>query len=153
MSGCPKLARLRHGSFGVMNPKSRELISKLWLARPEDIRYAPATDLALNSFEKEFGPIPDDFRWFLSACGGGVVGSEWVDGIEQLASSHQKHQRESGLNGQKASFFLIGWDGAGQPLGIDRATGEVVVEAEGSDGEVRRLSPSIETFLLMGLIH
>lgn len=136
----------------MMNPTSRELISKLWLARLEEIRYVPATDRALGSFETEFGPIPDDFRWFLAACGGGVVGSEWVDGIQQLASSHRKHQRERTRNGGKANFFLIGWDCAGQPFGIDRATGEVVIEPEGSDGEVRRLSPSIEAYLLAGLI-
>lgn len=137
----------------MMHPTSRSLILKLWSARPEEIRSVPATEDALNTFEKEFGAIPEDFRWFLAACGGGVVGGEWVDGVEQLAKSHRKHFRDrSADNGWKASFFIIGWDGTGQPFGIDRATGEVVTEPEGSDGEVDRLSPSIEAFLLKGLI-
>jgi hypothetical protein len=149
MSDC---GRLRHGSFSMMHPTSRALILELWLARPDEIRYAPATEDALGFFEKEFGPIPEDFRWFLAACGGGVVGSEWIDGIEQLAGSHRKHLGEKKPDGWRANFFLIGWDGAGQPFGIDRATGEIVVEPEGSDTEVERLSPSIEAFLLKGLI-
>lgn len=135
-----------------MHPTSREFILKLWSARPEEIRYLPAPEDALSSFEKEFGPIPDDFRWFLAACGGGVVGSEWVDGIEQLAVSHRNHLQQRTADGWKANFFLIGWDGAGQPFGIDHKTGEVVVEPEGSDGELQRLSPSIEAFLLKGLL-
>ena len=80
------------------------------------------------------------------------MGSEWIDGIEQLAGSHRKHLGEKKPDGWRANFFLIGWDGAGQPFGIDRATGEIVVEPEGSDTEVDRLSPSIEAFLLKGLI-
>lgn len=136
----------------MMHPTSRALILKLWSPRPEEIRYVRATEGALSSFEKEFGPIPEDFRWFLAACGGGVVGSEWVDGIEQLAGSHRKHLRERSAHGWKANFFVIGWDGAGQPFGIDRATGELVAEPEGRGGEVHRLSPSIEAFLLQGLI-
>jgi hypothetical protein len=147
------VAELRHGSFGMMNPTSRSLILKLWSARPEEIRSVPATEDALNTFEKEFGAIPEDFRWFLAACGGGVVGGEWVDGVEQLAKSHRKHFRDrSADKGWKASFFIIGWDGTGQPFGIDRATGEIVTEPEGSDGKVDRLSPAIEAFLLKGLI-
>jgi hypothetical protein len=135
-----------------MHPTSRALILKLWSARPQEIRYVPAAEGALSSFEKEFGAIPEDFRWFLASCGGGVVGSEWVDGIEQLAGSHRKHLRERSADEWKADFFLIGWDGAGNPFGINRATGELVVELEGSDGEVRLLSPSIEAFLLNGII-
>lgn len=136
----------------MMHLTSRALILKLWLARPEEIRYVPATEDALSSFEKEFGQIPEDFRWFLAACGGGVVGSEWVDGIDQLAGSHRKYLRERSADGWKANFFLIGWNGAGHPFGIDRATGELVAEPEGRDGEVHWLSPSIEAFLLEGLI-
>lgn len=62
-----------------------------------------------------------------------------TDGIEQLAGSHRKHLRERSADEWKADFFLIGWDGAGHPFGIDRTTGELVAEPEGSDGKVRRL--------------
>lgn len=148
----PVVAESRHGSFSTMHPTSRALILKLWAARPEEIRYEPATEDALSSFETEFGPIPEDFRWFLASCGGGVVGSEWVDGIQQLAGSHRKRLGERSAGGWKSDFFLIGWDGVGHPFGIDQATGELVAELEGGDGVVQRLSPSIEAFLLKGLI-
>jgi hypothetical protein len=59
----PLLADLRHGSFGRMHPTSRALILKLWSPRPEEIRYVPATEDDLSSFEKELGPIPEDFCW------------------------------------------------------------------------------------------
>ncbi len=135
-----------------MQPTSRELILKLWSARPDEIRYVPASEDALGFFEKEFGPIPDDFHWFLAVCGGGVVGSEWVDGIEQLAASHRKFRGEKVSGGWKANLFLIGWDGAGAPFGIDRESGAIVVEHEGSDGATQQLAPSIEDFLLKGLV-
>jgi len=45
-------------------------------------------------------------------------------------------------------MFVIGWDGGGQPFGLDPLTHAVVVEA---DGEMRQLAPSIEHFLLRGL--
>ncbi|MCY1231413.1 hypothetical protein D3C86_1593690 [compost metagenome] len=108
----------------------------------------PAAEGALSFFDKEFGPIPEDFRWFLTECGGGVVGSEWVDDIEHLAASHRKFEQERGAGYWHSNMFVIGWDGGGQPFGLDPMTQAVVVEA---DGEIRTLSPSIEHFLLRGL--
>jgi len=84
----------------------------------------------------------------LTECGGGVVGSEWVDDIEHLAASHRKYEHERGAGYWRSTMFVIGWDGGGQPFGIDPMTHAVIVEA---DGEVRALSHSMEHFLIRGL--
>jgi hypothetical protein len=105
----------------------------------------------LAAFEKEFGTIPSDYRWYLAACGGGVCGSEWIDGVEQLAASHRKFRAESGSGGWKMrNVFVIGWDGAGNPFGIEQATGRVVAE-DHNFGGVHELAQSFVTFLQRGL--
>lgn len=88
--------------------------------------------------------MPLEYRQFLLLGGGGIVGSESLDGIEQLAVSHAKFAKERGPNGWRSSMFLIGWDGSGAPIGIDRG-GAVVVECEG--GSVINLAASFESFL------
>ena len=120
---------------------------------PPGCRYPPATESELSSFEALFGPIPSEFRWYLTACGGGVVGSEWVDGIAQLAESHLKFESESRLPGgwTMTNVFIIGWDGAGNPFGIDLATGAVLVE-DHNFGGVHVIAPSFEAFLVTGLL-
>ncbi|BEP52457.1 SMI1/KNR4 family protein [Variovorax sp. V116] len=119
-----------------MEHTNRRLIRALWEKRPEDIRSSPANEAKLLEFEAEFGTIPEDFRWFLTECGGGVVGSEWVNDIERLASSHRKYEQERGTGYRRSNMFVIGWDGGGQPFGLDPLTHAVVVEA---DGEMRQL--------------
>lgn len=114
------------------------------------MRYQPAQPVALAGFESAFGPIPAEFRWFLSDCGGGVVGSEWVDGISQLEATHEKFKREKSADGWSSRMFVIGWDGAGGPFGIEPVSGAVVVE-DHNVGDVRQLAPSFEDFLVRGL--
>jgi hypothetical protein len=115
------------------------------------MRYPLAEEKAVQQFEEHFGPIPEPFRWFLLKCGGGVVGSEWIDGIEQLPRSHRKFQREQGPDGWRMSAaFVIGWDGAGNPIAIDTTAGTVVTE-DHNFGGVRVLASSFEQFVANGL--
>ena len=115
------------------------------------MRYPPAEEKAVQQFEESFGPIPEPFRWFLLKCGGGVIGSEWIDGIEQLPQSHRKFQREQGPGGWRMSeAFVIGWDGAGNPIAIDRASGTVVSEDHNFSG-AHVLASSFEQFIENGL--
>jgi hypothetical protein len=83
----------------------------------------------LEAFEAEFGAIPGDYRWYLAECGGGVIGSEWIDGIEELAVTHRKI-REGQRRGfyRIARFFPLGWDGFGNAYGYDLETGHIVME-------------------------
>jgi len=56
-----------------------------------------------------------------------VVGSERVDGIEELTRTHQKFTAESKIPSgwRMKDVFVIGWDGAGNPFGIDLKTGRL----------------------------
>jgi hypothetical protein len=113
---------------------------------PASCRYAPASQQQLVSFECEFGSIPDDYRWFLTTCGGGVCGAEWLDGIEQLPKSHRKF----GADGwTMKNVFVIGWDGAGNPMGIHRATGKVLTE-DHNFGGIHKIAESFLEFLVHG---
>lgn len=121
-------------------------------AMPGALRRPPATEKQLEEFEASFGAIPDDYRWFLHTYGGGYFGSEEVDDIVRLSDSHSKFQRESGLpHGWKMrGVFIIGWNGAGNPFGIETATGRVIVE-DHNFGGIHELAPSLELFMLKGL--
>jgi hypothetical protein len=85
-------------------------------------------------------------------CGGGTVGSEWVDGIKELDRTHEKFLEEStGPNGwTMTEVFVIGWDGSGNPFGIHRESGRILVEDHNCGG-VHELAPSLAVFLLEGL--
>ena len=49
-----------------------------------------------------------------------------------------------------ADVFVIGWDGAGNPFGIDRATGRVLVE-DHNFGGIHEMAESFSAFLEAGL--
>ena len=118
------------------------------------VRSAVATEDELTAFEALYGSIPLDFRWFLAECGGGPVGSEWVDSIAELPQSHSRFQKQSAEAGgwTMRDVFIIGWDGSGNPLGIHAPTGEVWVE-DHNFGGVHRVAESFERFLSIGLIN
>jgi hypothetical protein len=123
-----------------------------WHLLPAEVRSAPASEEALAEFERAHGPIPAEYRQFLGQCGGGPVGNEWIDGIDKLAATHTKFRRESGPSGwRNSNVFVIGWDGGGNPIGID-AAGAVVVE-DHNFGGVHMRAPSFAAFLEKGLGH
>jgi len=132
-----------------MTPTQQSQILEAHSVLPGSCRYAPATPEQLAAFEAEFGAIPSDFRWYLGAWGGGVVGSEWVDDITRLRNSHLKFRREAAMASgwKKKDLFVIGWDGSGNPMGIDAGTGRVIVE-DHDFGGVHVLADSLAEFLL-----
>ena len=114
---------------------------------PDSVRVPPATTAQLSRFEQQFGTIPAEFKWFLSTCGGGVVGPESLDGIDELPESHQKYRKEFGPNGwSMQNVFIIGWDGAGNPIAIDKTTGRVLVE-DHNFGGIHEVGTSLYDFL------
>jgi hypothetical protein len=127
-------------------------IVKQFLKLPEDCRAPAATEPALTAFEAEFGSIPAVYRRFLAELGGGAIGSEWVDGIDDLPASHRKFRAESAAprGWTMKNVFIIGWDGAGNPMGIEHATGRVLVE-DHNFGGIHEVSESFEQFLIRGL--
>lgn len=132
-----------------MDEAVKARIKQAWLARPECIRSAPASEDELRAFELRYGSIPSDFRWFLAECGGGVVGSEWVNNIRELSTSHDKFRREFGppRGWTMEQVFVIGWDGSGNPFGIHTPTGELRVEDHNFAG-VHHMAESFAHFLL-----
>jgi hypothetical protein len=131
-----------------MNEAEQTRIRDAWLSLPAAVRSEPASEGELAEFEARHGPIPAEFRWFLSVCGGGPVGSERVDGIAELPKSHSRFQQQSNRprGWTMRDVFIIGWDGAGNPFGIHRPTGELRVE-DHNFGGVHCMAKSFSEFL------
>ena len=137
-----------------MDSSTRAKIVRCFGEQPEGMRFRPATPSQLAAFEQEFGPIPTDHRWFLAHCGGGVVGSEWVDGIEGLADTHHRFrtERAQGYWSLLDGVFVIGLDGGGNYYGIDTANGRILVQ-DHDFGGLHELARSYEEFLLAGIVE
>ena len=135
-----------------MSPDAKEKIQQHIAAMPATMRTEPATEEQLREFEQVFGTIPEDYRWFLLTCGGGCFGSEEVDDITRLTESHAKFRREFGppRGWTMRDVFIIGWDGAANPFGIEVTTGRIVVE-DHNFGGIHELASSLEEFMLKGL--
>jgi hypothetical protein len=136
----------------MLSPDAKQKIQEHIAAMPEELRPAPANEQELHEFEATYGPIPEDYRWFLLTCGGGHFGAEEVDDIARLAWSHAKFKREFGPphGWTMRDVFVIGWDDAGNPFGIELNTGRVVVE-DHNFGGIHELAPSLEEFMLRGV--
>lgn len=113
-----------------------------------ECRHTPATEVELKDFERDFGPIPTIFREYLTICGGAVgAHPDWIDGIQQLKRSHKKYKAEFGPTGwTMQDVFIVGWDGSGNPFGIEVSTGKVVTE-DHQFGGIHQLAPSFEALL------
>ena len=136
-----------------MNDQAQERIVRAWHALPAECRRVPASANEIAAIERDFGPIPTDYRWFLEACGGGTVGSKWLDDVRELRRSHEKFQQEAIPGGwTMTNVFLLGWDGSGNPLVIDLTTGRVLVE-DHTFGGVYTVADSFEAFLMSGLVE
>lgn len=127
-------------------------IQKHIAAMPPGLRQEPATEEQVREFEAAYGSIPEEYRWFLLTCGGGHFGSEAVDDIEELVMSHAKFAREFGppRGCTIKNVFIIGWDGSGNPFGIEQSDGRIIVE-DHNFGGVHELAPSLEAFMLNGI--
>ena len=136
----------------MISEESKKTILEFWKAREPGISYPPASEKQIEDFEGVCRAIPEDYRWFLLNCGGGVIGSEWVDSIDELHSTHTKFDEECAIeNGWTiGNSFIIGWDGSGSPIAID-PEGKIIVEWE-ADSEVYQLASSLEEWLLNGLV-
>ena len=132
-----------------MTEAEQDRFLAVWLTLPESVRSEPASEQELVAFEAQYGSIPLDFRWFLAVCGGGPVGSEWVDDIAALPSSHDKFRSQSALPGGyiMRDVFIVGWDGYAHPFGIHTPTGELRVE-DHHFGGVHVMAESFAHFLL-----
>lgn len=138
----------------MLSPAAKTKIEAHFAKFPSGLRCAPATETELRDFEAEFGSIPEDYRWLLLTSGGGVVGAERVDGIEELAGSHAKFRREFGEPGgwTMRDVFIIGWDGGGNPFGIELSSGRILAENHDFGG-IHEMAASLEEFILKDAKH
>jgi hypothetical protein len=136
----------------MFSSTAKQKIQEHIAAMPESLRREPATEQQLREFETAYSTIPEDYRWFLFTCGGGHFGPEFVHDIVELAKSHAKFRREFGppRGWTMRDVFIIGWDGAGNPFGIETATGRLLVE-DHNFGGIHELAPSLEEFMLRGV--
>jgi len=137
-----------------MNHAAKMQILEAFARLPTGMRCPPADSERLIKFEKVYGSIPEDYRWYLLDCGGGVVGSEWVDGIDELFLSHARFRKESGPphGWTMRDVFMIGWDGAGNPYGIHQSSGKILVEDHNFPG-IYEMARSFEALLTKGLLR
>jgi hypothetical protein len=136
----------------MFSPDTKQKIQEHIAALPESMRGELASEEQLSEFEAIHGKIPEDFRWFLLTCGGGPIGRDFVDDLAELTKSHAKFRREFGppRGWTMQGVFIIGWDGFGNPFGIETATGRLVVE-DHNFGGIHELAPSLEEFMLRGV--
>ncbi|MBX3398013.1 MAG: SMI1/KNR4 family protein [Gemmataceae bacterium] len=133
-----------------MDERLRQALLAARHACPEEDRHQPAAESELQAFEAEFGLIPPAFREYLAVCGGRVGGDgEWIDGLPELPDSHRQFRADSEF-WRMRGVFIIGWDGAGNPFGIELSSGRVLVE-DHNFGGIHEMAPSFTAFLAAGL--
>jgi hypothetical protein len=133
----------------MFSESARQKIQEHVAKMPTELQCEPATDEQLREFEEQFGLIPNNHRWFLQTIGAGYFGSDFVDDIISLSKTHAKFRREFGppSGWTMENVFVIGWDGFGNPFGIETTTGRIVVE-DHNFGGIYELASSLEEFLL-----
>ena len=131
-----------------MNKEQEILIKQSIKDLPTDLLGPKASEQDILSFESQFEVIPETYKWILKNCGKVLLGSDFTDNIQELEISHQKFKEESSIeNGwTMKDVFIIGWDGAGNPFGIEKETGRILIEYMG-EGEVTVLANSIEELI------
>ena len=69
----------------------------------------------VRSLLDEYAVDNDLYAEWLSNTGGGPIGPDWYEGIEDLRESQEKVAKA----GWDISGFVIGWDGSGNPIVLD----------------------------------
>ncbi|MCG7874426.1 MAG: SMI1/KNR4 family protein [Candidatus Thiodiazotropha lotti] len=84
---------------------------------------------AVDEVLSQFSVTNESYRNWLIQTGGGPIGSDWLDGINELEQSQEKLKNEPWA----ISGFVIGWDGAGNPIVIN-SNGEIITEDHNFSG-------------------
>jgi hypothetical protein len=83
-----------------------------------------AVDLeSVEAILRKYSVDNDLYKHWLTKTGGGPIGPDWFDGIEELEDSQEKLANEPwAIQG-----FVVGWDGAGNPIVLSES-GEILTE-------------------------
>lgn len=101
----------------------------------------PVAQEAVDSVLNFYGVKDKIYRQWLMETGGGPIGPDWYDGIDELSSSQDKLKNEP----WSLSGFVIGWDGAGNPIVLDNS-GTVLTE-DHNFGGIHALARSFDELL------
>lgn len=96
---------------------------------------------AVEEILNQYGVINLIYRNWLIQTGGGPMGPDWLDGIEELKESQKKFKNEP----WSVSGFVIGWDGVGNPLVLSK-NGEIITE-DHNFGGAHKVASSFEELL------
>jgi len=84
----------------------------------------------------------ETYRTWLIETGGGPIGSDWYDGLDELEESQNKLKKEA----WEITGFVIGWDGAGNPLVLQK-NGGILTEDHNFSG-IHKVASSFEELLV-----
>lgn len=98
-------------------------------------------DDTVNSILNEYNIENTLYRSWLKETGGGPIGSDWYDGIDEITESQVKLAKEP----WEISGFVIGWDGAGNPI-VMQPNGEILTE-DHNFGGIHKLAESFDALL------
>lgn len=104
------------------------------------------SETAVDEILSQFKITNESYRNWLIQTGGGPIGSEWFDGVSDLKQSQEKLKSEP----WSISGFVIGWDGAGNPIVLN-TIGEVITE-DHNFGGVHKVASSFEELLAKHVI-
>lgn len=102
----------------------------------------PISEKAVDDLLTQYNVTNLIYRNWLAETGGGPIGPDWYDGIEELKESQEKLKREP----WSISGFVIGWDGAGNPIVLS-GNGEIITE-DHNYGGVHNVASSFEALLV-----
>ena len=78
---------------------------------------------AVDAILLQYGVSDTTYRQWLTETGGGPIGSEGFDGVEELTASQAKFASEP----WSISGFVLGWDGSGNPMAM-QPDGKIISE-------------------------
>jgi len=96
----------------------------------------------VNKILNNYSVSNETYKTWLIETGGGPIGSDWYDGLDELEESQKKLKEEE----WKITGFVIGWDGAGNPL-VLQENGEILTEDHNFNG-IHKIASSFEQLLV-----
>lgn len=104
----------------------------------------PAAPDVVDPILQRYGVNNSIYREWLISSGGGPIGPNWYDSPNELESSQKKRNE-----GWTVPGFVIGWDGAGNPIALIE-DGAIIVE-DHNFGGIHEIAKSFEALLQSGI--
>jgi hypothetical protein len=112
-----------------------------YLKAYEAVIRGPVDAKVVDAILARHGVSNGSYREWLLASGGGPIGPDWYDGVEELPQSQKKLKEEK----WSVVGFVIGWDGAGNPIVLS-AGGAILTEDHNFEG-IHQLAESFDELL------